>query len=157
MNNVQRISRNNLSLNQEDPSLSGNGQKIALIVSRNGRPTVELKDLRTGKTLPLRDLSRFQPHSSPSLSWNGRYLAVIAQKGARRIVIIEDRLTGRRHNLPLPGERIPIRLSLSPDGTKIALQIAQGGKWSVELFDLTKRIEPDRPRSVIGSDGDSDL
>ena len=145
------------TLSQIEPALSGDGQKLAIIIDKKGRPTVQLREISNGEILSLRHLSRFQPHSSPSLSWNGRYLAVIAQKGARRIVIIEDRLTGRRHNLPLPGERIPIRLSLSPDGTKLALQIAQEGKWSVELFDLTKRIEPDRPRSVIGFEGDSDL
>jgi len=93
----------------------------------------------------LRHLSRNQPHSSPSLSWNGRYIAVIAQRGNRRLAIIEDRLTGRSHKLPIPGERTPVRLSLAPDGSQLALQVAEKGKWRVELFDLRDKIEPDQP------------
>ena len=71
--------------------MSGNGEKLAFIVDYQGRPSVELRDLRNGNVLPLRHLSRNQPHSSPSLSWNGRYIAVIAQRGAKRLIIIEDR------------------------------------------------------------------
>ena len=79
---------------------------LAVIVDQRGRPTVQLRDLRDGKILPLRHFSRHQPHSSPSLSWNGRYLAVITQKGNRRLTIIEDPLTGRIHPLPLQGGEI---------------------------------------------------
>ncbi len=131
--------------NQQDPSLSGSGEKLALIVDINGRPSVQLRDLRNGEILPLRHLSRNQPHSSPSLSWNGRYLAVIAQRGNQRVVIVEDRLTGRSHQLPIPRERIPVRLSLAPNGSQLAVQIAEKGKWRVQLFDLSSKIEPDQP------------
>ena len=143
---IERIQQGQFETrNQQDPALSGNGEKLAFIVEYNGRPSVQLRDLRNGRILPLRHLSRNQPHSSPSLSWNGRYLAVIAQRGNRRLAIIEDRLTGRSHQLPIPGERIPVRLSLAPDGSQLALQVAEKGKWRVELFDLRDKIEADQP------------
>ena len=66
---------------QQEPALSGDGSKLAVIVDQRGRPTVQLRNLRGGDRLPLRHLNRQQPHSSPSLSWNGRYLAVIIQRG----------------------------------------------------------------------------
>ncbi len=134
--------------NQEDPALSGDGTKLALIVDYKGRPTVELRDLRNGQILPLRHFSRNQPHSSPSLSWNGRYIAVIAQRRNRRLAIIEDRLTGRRYQFPIPGDRIPVRLSLAPDGSQLALQFAENGQWRVELFDLRQKIELDLPSGI---------
>ena len=132
--------------------MSGNGEKLALIVDYQGRASVQLRDLRNGNILPLRHLSRNQPHSSPALSWNGRYIAVIAQRQSRRLVIIEDRLTGRSHYLQIPRERIPLRLSLSPDASQIAIQHADKGKWRIELFDLSKKIEPDKPiRSALSA------
>ena len=142
---MDRLQGQFLKRNQEDPSLSGNGEKLAFIVDYNGRPSVQLRDLRNGKILPLRHFSRNQPHSSPSLSWNARYVAAIAQRGNRRLVIIEDRVTGRSHKLRIPGERIPVRLTLAPDASQLALQLAEKGKWRIELFDLREKIEPDKP------------
>lgn len=128
---------------QEDPALSGSGQKLAVIVQQQGRPTVQLRDLRNGKILPLRHFSRHQPHSSPSLSWNGRYLAVITQRGLRRQIVIEDRLSGRMLPLRLPGGQEPSRLSLSPDGRQLAVELINQGLWRVEVFDLKNVLEPD--------------
>ena len=136
---------------QQDPALSGNGQKLALIIDQLGRPTVKVRDLRSGKNLRLRHLSRYQPHNSPSLSWNGRYLAVITQRGNRRVAVIEDLLSGKLHFLPLPENKTPYLLSLSPDGGKIALQITSKGKWQVEVFDLSQMLEADKPSGVIRS------
>ena len=155
---VERIQGQFQTRNQQDPSLSANGEKLAFIVDYNGRPSVQLRDLRNGNILPLRHLSRNQPHSSPSLSWNARYVAVIAQRGNRRLAIIEDRLTGRSHQLPIPGERTPVRLSLAPDGRQLALQVAERGQWRVELFDLSQKIEPDQPsaRSIFNDSSGED-
>ena len=130
---------------QQDPALSGNGKLLAVITDRNGRPSVQLRDLADGRILPLPQLTRHQPHSSPSLSWNGRYLALITQRGQRRLALIADRLTGRLHPLPVPGGRDPIRLSLAPDGRQLALQVADQGQWRVELLDLSGLLEADRP------------
>jgi hypothetical protein len=99
----------------------------------------------SGRVLPLRHLQRLQPHSSPSLSWNGRYLAVLVERGSRRLAVIEDRATGRLHQLPLPGGRQPQRLSLSPDARRMALELVEGGRPRVRVFDLTSLLEADPP------------
>ena len=143
--------------NQQDPALSANGEILALIVDYKGRPSLQLRDLRNGKILPLRHLSRNQPHSSPSLSWNGRYVAVIAQRGKRRLAIIEDRLTGRSHHFAIPGERIPVRLSLAPDASQLALQVAEKGKWRIQIFDLSQKIEPDQPSGINLSNNSANI
>ncbi len=62
--------------------------------------------------------------------------------------MIEDRVTGRSHQLHLPRNIDPIRLSLSPDARKLALQVSDQGQWKVELFDLSKTIEPDEPSGI---------
>ena len=142
-NPVERSSLGLLQRSQKDPTISGNGEKLAVIIDQLGRPTVQLQDLKNGNILPLRHLSRHQPHSSPSLSWNARYLAVIIQRGNRRIAVIEDRLKGKLHSLNLPREKVPVSINLSPDARQIAIQVAEQGKWRIELFNLKGKIEPD--------------
>ena len=130
---------------QQQPRLSGDGSKLAVIADQRGRPTVQVRDLKSGQLLQLRHFSRHQPHSSPSLSWNGRYLAAVIQRGNRRLVLIEDRLTGRAHPLRLPAGRNPVNLSLAPDGRELAVQTAEQGRWQVEVFNLSELLESDRP------------
>ncbi|MGC6482449.1 MAG: TolB family protein [Synechococcus sp.] len=130
---------------QSEPAISGNGQLLAVIEDRRGRPTVQLRDLRNDQPLPLPRLNGQQPHSSPSLSWNGRYLAVIVQRGNRRIAVITDRLTGKVHPLRPPGNHNPVRIQLAPDGQRLALQLAERGRWRVTVLDLSGMLEPDRP------------
>lgn len=131
--------------NRQDPALSGDGRILASVIERNGRDTVILQDLPTGRPLPLRNLRGLQPHSSPSLSWNGRYLAVLVQQGPRRMAVIEDRATGRLHRLPLPGGVEPRRLSLAPDARRIALELIREGRSLVRIFDLSPLLEIDPP------------
>ena len=115
-----------------------------MIVEKNGRPTLELLDVKTKRVIPLRHLSKYQPHSSPSLSWNARYVAVITQDGNTRLGLLEDRLSGRLHRMYTSRRRVPVRLSLSPDGTQLAMQITDKGKWRIEMYNLMNLIEPDR-------------
>ncbi|WP_315859636.1 Tol biopolymer transporter periplasmic protein [Cyanobium sp. ATX 6F1] len=128
---------------REDPALSGDGRYLASVVERGSRRTVLLQERQSGRILPLRHLGGQQPHSSPSLSWNGRYLAVVVQQGAKRLALIEDRATGARHPLYLPGDLEPERLSLAPDGRRIALELLDQGRSRVEVFDLGALLEPD--------------
>jgi Tol biopolymer transport system component len=128
---------------REDPALSGNGRILASVVERGGRSTLMLQEQPSGRLLRLRHLRRHQPHASPSLSWTGRYVAALVQRGSRREAVIEDRLNGRLHRLPLPGDREPERLSLSPDARRIALEVVQGGRRRVQVFDLGALLEPD--------------
>ena len=120
---------------QEDPAISGDGRLLAVISERRGRPSVQLRDVRDGRILPLAQLNRHQPHSSPSLSWNGRYLALITQRGQRRLAVVADRLTGRLHR-HYPESR-SCRLGLAPDERQLALQVADQGNGG-ELLDLSR-------------------
>nr|WP_259736191.1 Tol biopolymer transporter periplasmic protein [Synechococcus sp. CS-1329] len=137
------------NLSRQDPALSGDGRLLASVIERQGRATVLLQERSTGRVLPLRHLSRWQPHSSPSLSWRGRYLAVIVQRGARRQAVIEDRLTNRLLPLPLPGGREPVRLTLAPDGQRLALELVAAGRWRVEVFELGGVLEVDPPAGAL--------
>jgi hypothetical protein len=133
---------------RQDPALSGNGALLASVVERGGRPTVVLQEQPSGRIVPLRHLRDHQPHSSPSLSWNGRYVAVLVQQGSRRLAVIEDRATGRLHRLPLPGDQEPQRLSLAPDGRRLALAVLRNGRSGVQMFDLSGLLEPDLPAGL---------
>lgn len=104
-----------------------------------------LQEQPSGRIIPLRHFQNHQPHSSPSLSWNGRYVAALVQQGNQRLPLIEDRATGALHRLPLPADRTAVRLSLAPDARRLALQVAQGGQWRVQLFELSGLLEPDLP------------
>ena len=141
------------SSNRQDPRLSGNGRLLASVVERGGRDTVVLQEQPSGRLVPMRHLQRHQPHRSPSLSWNGRYLAVLVQQGSRRLAVIEDRATGALQRLPLPGDMEPERLSLSPDGRQLAIEVLRGGRSRVQLFDLSGRLEPDLPAGLAARGG----
>jgi len=139
--------------NRQDPALSGNGRLLASIVERSGRDTVILQEQPSGRLLPLGPLQRQQPHRSPSLSWNGRYLAVIVQQGARRLSVIEDRSNGQLHRLPLPADSEPQRLSLAPDGRRLAIEVVRGGRSLVQMFDLSSLLEADLPGGLPTTGG----
>ena len=132
-------------MDRQDPALSGNGQWLASLVSREGTPEVLLQEQPSGRMLPLPQLERLQPHRSPSLSWNGRYLALLVQQGDRAQPVLLDRLNGQLRRLITPPGLEPERLSLSPDGQRLALQLVKQGRSEVQLFDLASLVEPDRP------------
>ena len=118
------------------------------MVERNGRLSLLLQRQPSGQVVPLRQIRGHEPHGSPSLSWNGRYVAALVQQGNQRLAVIEDRATSRLHRLPLPGDQPPVKLSLAPDGQRIALELLQGGQRRVQLFDLSGMLEPDRPAGL---------
>ena len=135
-------------LQRQDPALSGDGRVLASLVERGNGATVVLQEQPSGRWLPLRHLRGHQPHSSPSLSWNGRYLAVLVRQGSGRLAVIEDRASGRLHRLQLPGIREPERLSLAPDGRRLAVEQLDGGRPQLRLFDLSGLLEPDLPAGL---------
>ena len=128
---------------RSDPALSGDGKLLASLIEEGGRKQLLLQDQASGQRLPLRHFGgRLQPES-PSLSWSGRYLAAVVQQGAQRRVQLEDRLSGRLLTWPLPGGGQPERISLSPDASRLAVQLGRDGQWQVQLFDLRELLEPD--------------
>jgi hypothetical protein len=143
---------------RQDPALSGNGQWLASVVPRNGTPTLLLQEQPSGRRVPLPRLRGLTPHRSPSLSWNGRYLALLVQQGPRRLAVVLDQASGRLHRLPLPPGLELDRLSLAPDGRRLAVGGVDQGRPQVRLFDLSGLLEPDLPpgRAVGGPAGGAD-
>lgn len=131
--------------NREDPALSGQGRVLASVMPRGGRPTVVLQEQPSGRLLPVGPLSRWTPHSSPSLSRNGRYVALLVRQGERSLPVIWDRASGQLHRLPLPPGQEAERLSLSPEGRSLAIEVWREGRASLRLFDLSGLLEPDLP------------
>lgn len=130
---------------RQDPALSGNGQWLASLVLLDGAPTLLLQEQPTGRRVPLPHLRGLTPHHSPALSWNGRYLALIVHQGPKRLAVVEDRASGRLHRLQLPMGLEPERLSLAPDGRRLAISAIVQGRPQVQLFDLSTLLEPDLP------------
>lgn len=139
--------------NREDPALSGDGRLLASVVERGGRASLLLQEQPSGRLVPLPQLGRLQPHRSPSLSWNGRYVALLGQEGDRSQPLLLDRLTGQLRRLLTPPGLEPQRLSLSPDGQRLALQLLQQGRSQVQVFDLSGLVEPDRPPGQLQRGG----
>ena len=135
--------------NQKDPTLSGDGKKIALIIDRNGNSNVQLRQLSNDSILPLRHLVKYRRHSSPSLSWSGRYLALIAERNRRTFIVIEDSMRGKYYELNLPGYRIPDRISLSQSANQLAIQFNINGRSRIQMFDLSMTLEPDLRNSIF--------
>ncbi len=125
--------------------MSGNGQWLASLVEREGTPAVLLQEQPSGRRIPLPRLRGLTPHRSPTLSWNGRYLALLVQQGSRRLAVVEDRARGRLHRLQLPAGLELERLSLAPDGRRLAVAAVAQGRPQVRLFDLSGLLEPDLP------------
>jgi Tol biopolymer transport system component len=138
---------------RQDPALSGNGQWLASVVQRDGRPTLLLQEQASGRWVPLPRLRGLTPHRSPSLSWNGRYLALLGQRGPRRLAVVVDRASGRLHQLPLPAGLEPERLSLAPDGRRLAIAGIGQGRSEVRLFDLSSLLEADLPPGQVERGG----
>ncbi len=139
--------------NREDPALSGQGRILASVMPRGGRPTVVLQEQPSGRLLPMGPLNRWTPHRSPSLSRNGRYLALLVQQGQRSLPVVWDRASGQLHRLPLPPGQEAERLSLSPQGHTLAIEVWRDGRSSLRLFDLSGLLEPDLPGGLRVSGG----
>ncbi|MEB3194054.1 MAG: Tol biopolymer transporter periplasmic protein [Cyanobacteriota bacterium] len=130
---------------RQEPALSGNGQWLATLLLRDGRPSLLLQEQPSGRRVPLPNLRGLTPHRSPSLSWNGRYVALVVQQGPRRQAVVDDRASGRLHRIQLPMGLEPERLSLAPDGRRLAIATVVQGRPQVQLFDLSGVLEPDLP------------
>ncbi|QVL54323.1 MAG: Tol biopolymer transporter periplasmic protein [Cyanobium sp. M30B3] len=131
--------------NRNEPAISGDGRLLASLIEQDGRLRMLLQEQGSGRQLPLRHWRGHTPHGSPALSWNGRYLAGLVQQGSRRRVVVDDRLSGRLWRLPLVGGGEPQRLSLAPDGQRLAVEMLRDGQRQVQVFALDGVLEPDLP------------
>ena len=139
---IQNISSGNRVEYQQ--TLSGNGRILAYFIEEDQQQIIRIKDLRNGKIMRLRYLSRYKNHSSPSLSWNGRYIAVVTQIGDKKTAVIEDLLGGRFYRISNYDEGAnPVSLSLSPEAKMIVILLESNQRKFLEFFDLTKRFQPD--------------
>ena len=145
----QNLSTSISNYSQFDPALSGDGRKLAFIIStKDGQKKLRLEDVSSGKYLPLRHLIRYQPFSSPSLSWNGRYIAVISKFQNRKIVLIEDIISGKFYRIPIEPDLNLQKLSLSPDASKLVVSFKRNQKTYLKFLDLSQNISPDIFKTV---------
>lgn len=72
-------------------------------------------------------------------------MALVVQQGPRRQAVVDDRASGRLHRIQLPMGLEPERLSLAPDGRRLAIATVVQGRPQVQLFDLSGVLEPDLP------------
>lgn len=138
--------------NRSEPALSGDGRLLASLIEQDGKLRMILQEQSSGRQLLLRHWRGLTPHGSPALSWNGRYLAGLVQQGNQRQLVVDDRLSGRLLRLPLPGGGQPQRLSLAPDGLRLAVEVLRDGQRQVQVFSLDGVLEPDLPggSNVLG-------
>ncbi|NJL90298.1 MAG: biopolymer transporter Tol [Coleofasciculaceae cyanobacterium SM2_1_6] len=130
----------------EQPALSGNGQFVAFVSSRNGISQVLLYDLKARQFTPLPGLnSTMTIAQNPSLSRNARYVAYLAGNQGKPDLFIYDRVTQRSEVLT-SGYRHVIRSpSLSPDGRYLVFETDRRGQWDIEVIDRGAAIELDKP------------
>ena len=138
---IQNIASRNESKYRQ--ALSGDGRILAYLIEEDENKRIKVKDLRTGRLLRLRHLSRYQDPSSTSLSWHGRYIAIITQIGGRRLAVIEDLIGGKFYRIPYYADANPISLSLSPEAKMLTIQFKSNQRSFLEFFDLTNTLKPD--------------
>lgn len=130
----------------EQPALSGNGQFVAFVSSRNGISQILLYDLKVRQFRPLPGLnSTTTIAQNPSLSRNARYIAYLAGNQGKSDLFIYDRVT-QRSEILTSGYRYVIRSpSLSPDGRYLVFETDRRGQWDIEVIDRGAAIELDKP------------
>ncbi len=130
----------------DQPALSGNGQFVAFVSTRDGARQIVMYDLLNRQFVELPHLN--QPEAiaqSPSLSRTGRYIAFIGSDRGRPEVELYDRVTERSQILTT-GYRGWVRNpGISPDGRYIVFETSRRGQWDIEVLDRGFNIEPDIP------------
>ena len=75
--------------------ISPNGQEIALILSRDGKPELYVKNLRSGKLLRI-TFSGMSPKASPTWSPNGSQIAYVSGHAGNPHIYIVDKKVGAK-------------------------------------------------------------
>lgn len=136
--------------NDEQPTLSGDGQWVAFVTNRYGNTQIVLYNLREKRFQNLPKVNRSDAISqSPSLSYTGRYLVYLTSERGFPQVALFDRLT-QRSQIITQGYRSWVRYpTISPNGRYISFETAKRGQWDIEVIDLGDSIEPDIPDGTI--------
>ncbi len=130
----------------EQPSLSGNGQFLAFVSSRDGANQVLLYDLKARTFIALPGLnSPMMIAQNPSLSRNARYISYLASNQGKLDIFVYDRLTQRSEIVTLGYKNFIRRPALSPDGRYLVFETDRRGQWDIEVIDRGTGIELDKP------------
>ncbi len=130
----------------EQPSLSGSGQFVAFVSSRDGANQVLLYDIKGRTFVALPGLnSPTMIAQNPSLSRNARYVAYLANNQGKLDIFIYDRLTQRSEVVTLGYKNLIRRPALSPDGRYLVFETDRRGQWDIEVIDRGTGIELDKP------------
>jgi Tol biopolymer transport system component len=142
-NTLMPISLNS-RFNDEEPALSGNGQFLAFVSSRNGTSQITIYDLEAKVFVNLPGVNQPNSISShPSLSRTGRYLVYITSQTGTPAIALYDRLT-QRQEIITQGYRYWVRNpQISPNGRYITFETARRGQWDLEVLDRGPNIELD--------------
>ena len=142
---VQDSSTLNSRYTDEKPALSGNGQFVAFISSRNGANQLLLYDIKTRNFVALPGLNLSTTIAqNPSLSRNARYIAYLANNQGKLDIVIYDRLTQRPELLTTGYKNLIRRPALSPDGRYLVFETDRRGQWDIEVIDRGTKIELDK-------------
>jgi hypothetical protein len=130
----------------EQPSLSGNGQFLAFLSSRDGANQVLLYDLKARTFVALPGLNSLTMIAqNPSLSRNARYIAYLGNNQGKLDIFVYDRLTQRPEIVTLGYKNLIRRPALSPDGRYLVFETDRRGQWDIEVIDRGTGIELDKP------------
>lgn len=106
------------------PRFSPRGNQVAFMAFGNGRPTVQVLDLNSGRrdTVTQSGVMSFAPRFSP----NGAQLAMSVESAGNANIVVTD--IGSRASRPLTsGGAIDTSPSFSPDGSQIVFESDRGG------------------------------
>ena len=130
----------------EQPALSGNGQFLAFVSSRNGDSQILLYDIKSRNFVDLPGLnSKVTIAQNPSLSRNARYLAYLASNQGKPDIFIYDRVTQKAEVVTIGYRSLIRNPALSPDGRYLVFETDRRGQWDIEVIDQGSGIELDKP------------
>jgi RNA polymerase sigma factor (sigma-70 family) len=113
--------------------LSGTGDRVVTI----GYESISTWDGTTGrrlKSFEIPKLNSVGPWRVPSP--DGRYAATVSDDDKQTAIHVWDVAGGRElHRLPMPGRHYGAKVGFSPDGSRLAVQVADTGT-TIRLYDV---------------------
>jgi len=110
------------------PSVSPNGDRVTMILSKNGRPNVFVSDLDGSN---LRQLTDSTEDSSPCWSPDGRWVCFATKVNERRVLAKVPAAGGDVQKISTSGAPNPSEPDWSPDGKWIAFTSQSGNNFDI--------------------------